>query len=105
MLKFILVIIASYVLLIAVVYLMQGRMLYLPNVAGRALTMTPKDAGMDYQDVSIDTADGVTLHGWFIAGRSSQVLLFFHGNAGNISHRLASIQQFHDLGLSVFIID
>lgn len=105
MLKFILVIIASYVLLIAVVYLMQGRMLYLPNVAGRALTMTPKDAGMDYQDVSIDTADGVTLHGWFIAGQTSQVLLFFHGNAGNISHRLASIQQFHDLGLSVLIID
>jgi len=105
MLKFILVIIASYCLLVAAVYLMQDRMLYLPNVAGRALTMTPEDAGMDYQDVVIDTADGVTLHGWFIAGQSSRVLLFFHGNAGNISHRLASIRQFHDLGLSVLIID
>jgi fermentation-respiration switch protein FrsA (DUF1100 family) len=47
----------------------------------------------------------VTLHGWFIVGRSSRVLLFFHGNAGNISHRLDSIRQFHDLGLSVLIID
>ena len=105
MLKFILVIIASYGLLVAAVYFMQDRMLYLPNVAGRALTMTRKDAGMDYQDVAIDTADGVTLHGWFIAGQSSRVLLFFHGNAGNISHRLASIRQFYDLGLSVLIID
>jgi len=31
--------------------------------------------------------------------------LFFHGNAGNISHRLDSIRQFQDLGLSVLIID
>ena len=51
------------------------------------------------------TTDGVTLHGWFIAGRSSRVLLFFHGNAGNISHRLDSIRQFLALGLSVLIID
>ena len=67
--------------------------------------MTPTDVGMDYQDVTIETADGVTLHGWFIDGRSSQVLLFFHGNAGNISHRLDSIRQFRSLGLSVLIID
>ncbi|NNL45919.1 MAG: alpha/beta hydrolase [Woeseiaceae bacterium] len=80
-------------------------MLYLADVPGRTLTMTPTDVGMDYQDVAIETADGVTLHGWFIAGRTSQVLLFFHGNAGNISHRLDSIRQFRDLGLSVFIID
>ena len=105
MLKFILVVLAGYTLLVAVVYLMQGRMLYLPNVAGRALTMTPGDVGMDYENVAIDTADGVTLHGWFIAGRSSQVLLFFHGNAGNISHRLDSIRQFQELGLSILIID
>jgi fermentation-respiration switch protein FrsA (DUF1100 family) len=67
--------------------------------------MTPADVGMDYEDVPIQTADGLTLHGWFIPGRSSRVLLFFHGNAGNISHRLDSIQQFRELGLSVLIID
>jgi len=105
MLKFILVVAASYSLLVVVVYFMQGRMLYLAEVPGRTLTMTPTDVGMDFQDVSIATTDGVTLHGWFIAGRSSQVLLFFHGNAGNISHRLDSIRQFQDLGLSVLIID
>jgi fermentation-respiration switch protein FrsA (DUF1100 family) len=33
------------------------------------------------------------------------VLLFFHGNAGNISHRRDSIEVFHRLGLNVFIID
>ena len=105
MLKFISVVAACYGLLVVVAYFMQGRMLYLAGVPGRALTMTPTDVGMDYQDVSIKTSDGVMLHGWFIDGRSSQVLVFFHGNAGNISHRLDSIAQFVDLGLSVLIID
>ena len=104
-LKFIFVVVASYGLLVAAVYFMQSRMVYLPGVPGRSLTVTPIDVGMDYQDVFIETADGVTLHGWFVVGRSSQVLLFFHGNAGNISHRLESIRQFRDLGLSVLIID
>ncbi len=103
--KFIFAVVAVYGLLVVVVYFMQSRMLYLPNVSGRDLTLTPSDVGMDYQDVTIETADGVTLHGWFVDGRSSQVLLFFHGNAGNISHRLESIQQFLNLGLSVLIID
>ncbi len=105
MLKFIVVIVACYGLLVVVVYFMQDRMLYLPEVPGRMLTMTPTNAGMDYEDVSIETTDGVTLHGWFVVGQSSQVLLFFHGNAGNISHRLDSIRQFLDLGFSVLIID
>ncbi len=105
MLKFILVVAASYSLLVVVVYFMQGRMLYLAEIPGRTLTMTPTDVGMDFQDVSIATTDGVMLHGWFIAGQSSRVLLFFHGNAGNISHRLDSIAQFRELGLSVLIID
>jgi len=105
MLKFILVVASGYILLVVLVYFMQGRMLYLADVPERTLTMTPTDVGMDYQDVSIETSDGVTLHGWFIAGRSPKVLLFFHGNAGNISHRLDSIAQFQELGLSVLIID
>jgi len=105
MLKLILVVAACYGLLVVVVYVMQGRMLYLSGVPGRTLTMTPADIGLNYQDVSVETSDGVTLHGWFVDGQSSRVLLFFHGNAGNISHRLDSIRQFQGLGLSVFIID
>lgn len=104
-LKFILVVAACYGLLVAVVYLMQGRMLYLANVPGRALVMTPAEVGIEFEDVSVATADGVTLHGWFFPGQATETLLFFHGNAGNISHRLDSIRQFRSLGLSVFIID
>ena len=105
MLKLLLAAVACYAVLVLVVYLMQARMLYLPDVPGRTLDRTPADIGADYTDVSIRTSDGVRLHGWFLPGDSDRVLLFFHGNAGNISHRLESIRQFLRLGLSVLIID
>ena len=105
MLKLLLATIACYAVLALVVYLMQARMLYLPDVPGRTLDRTPADIGADYTDVSIRTSDDVMLHGWLLPGSSDRVLLFFHGNAGNISHRLESIRQFLQLGLSVLIID
>ncbi len=105
MLKFFALLAAGYALVLVAIYLMQGRMLYLPNVPGRALAVTPDAERLDYEDVSIETDDGVTLHGWFVPGGTGRVLLFFHGNAGNISHRLESIRQFRNLEMSVFIID
>ena len=87
-------------------FLMQARLLYYPNIPSRELTARPNDAGLDYESVSIAASDGVSIHGWFVAAQPEKgTLLFFHGNAGNISHRLDSIKIFHDLGLSTFIID
>ena len=94
-----------YGLLVAVIYLGQTRMIYLPDLPGRELSAIPTDIGLEYRDVTLRASDSVRLHGWFVPGESSRVLLFFHGNAGNISHRLDSIRQYHQLGLSVFIID
>ena len=93
-------------LLSVYVYFMQSRMLYYPNMPGRALAATPADIGLLYQDVAFAAEDGIELHGWFIPGEKARgTLLFFHGNAGNISHRLESIRLFHELGLNVFIFD
>ena len=95
---------AIYLALLVIVYLLQSRMLYFPNLPGRSLDATPGDAGLEYEDVAITTADGVTLHGWHIPAAASRgTVLFFHGNAGNISHRLDSIALFHRLGLDVLI--
>ena len=58
MLKLLLVIAAVYGVLLVYTYLTQSRMLYLPNMPGRALTATPADIGFDYEDVSIETTDG-----------------------------------------------
>ncbi len=87
-------------------FLMQSKLLYYPDLPSRKLTASPVDIGLDYSPVTIKTSDGVTIHGWFVAAQPEKgTLLFFHGNAGNISHRLDSIKIFHDLGLSTYIID
>jgi uncharacterized protein len=95
-----------YVLLALTVYLLQGKMVFLSGLPGRALTATPGDIGLEYDDVSLTTSDDERLHGWYVPAADSRgVALFFHGNAGNISHRLDSIGIFHQLGLDTLIID
>jgi hypothetical protein len=95
-----------YVLLALTVYLLQGKMVFLSGLPGRALTATPGDIGLEYEDVSLTTSDDERLHGWYVPAADRRgVVLFFHGNAGNISHRLDSIGIFHQLGLDTLIID
>src|SRR5262245_40620165 len=93
---------ASYVLLGAYVYFFQSRLIYFPNMPGRALIATPADIGLAFEEARITTADGLELHGWYVpAGTGAPAVLFCHGNAGNISHRLDRLQIFHDMGLAV----
>ncbi|MDH3329886.1 MAG: alpha/beta hydrolase [Desulfobulbaceae bacterium] len=95
-----------YFLLCTYLYFMQARMLFYPGLPGRDLRAKPTDIGLEYESVHITTSDSIRLHGWFVkAGRERGTLLFFHGNAGNISHRLDSLRIFNTLGLSVLIID
>ncbi len=97
---------AVYAVILALVFFNQNRLLYLPNLPSRELAATPGQFGLAYEDVHFQAEDGVSLHGWFVprAG-TARTLLFFHGNAGNISHRLDSVAIFARLGLHVFIID
>lgn len=97
---------AAYGLLLLLVYLLQPRLLFLPGVPGRELAATPDLIGIEYRDVELHTSDGETLHGWWLPhDRSRATVLFFHGNAGNISHRLESLEIFHELGVDVLIVD
>jgi len=67
---------------------------------------TPADAGLAFEEHEFHTEDGVKLHGWHIPGDGDDfTVLHFHGNAGNISHRLHLYRRWHDMGLSVFAFD
>ena len=94
-----------YVAIVALLFFFQSRVVHQPG--SRELISDPEDIGLDYEAVHITTADDVRIHGWLIpaSGPRRGVLLFFHGNAGNISHRLDSIRIFHELGLDTLIID
>jgi len=98
--------IGIYAALSIYVYFVQSGMIFYPNMPGRTLISTPEDIGLTYQNVEFVTEDDIKLHGWFIPNKKAKgTLVFFHGNAGNISHRLDSIAIFHDLELNVFIFD
>jgi fermentation-respiration switch protein FrsA (DUF1100 family) len=92
-----------YLIVLVVMYLMQPGMVYFPS---KTLESNPQTVGLPYDDVFLTTADGVRIHAWFVpANPGSATILVCHGNGGNISHRLETIRQFHDLGLSVFLFD
>ncbi len=70
------------------------------------MPVTPGLIGLNYEDVYFKTPDSLTLNGWLIKSTSAKVtILFLHGNAGNISHRLEKLELFHRLGVNVFIVD
>ena len=106
LLPYLLLALTAYLLLLAALYFGQSRLLYYPNLPTRNLSVFPDAKGMRFESLELVTHDGVKLHGWWLpAQRERATLLFFHGNAGNISHRLESLQLFHELGMAVLIFD
>lgn len=94
---------AAYVVVLVVLYLVQDRLLYLPTAS---LPATPADYDLAYEDVTIPTVDGEQLHAWWIpANGACATVLFLHGNAGNISGRIALAEALHDLPANVLLLD
>ena len=97
---------AVWLMLTLFVYVMQERLVFLSRMPGRTIEVTPARIGLDYTDVTLEASDGVRLHGWHVFAEDSVgTVLFLHGNAGNISHRLDSLAIFAALGFDVLIID
>lgn len=95
----------GYVALAALLFVFQSRLIYFPEM-GRTDKGTPAQLRLAFEDVRIATADGETLHGWFVpAAAARATVLFLHGNAGSIVHRLEWLPMFQRLGLSVLLVD
>lgn len=81
--------------------------LYFPD---RQLVATPAQVGMPFEEVWLTASDGVKIHGWYISKRpggqpAAPTILFSHGNAGNISHRLDKAARLLQTGADVFLFD
>lgn len=99
----IIIIAAIYILVALAMFIFQSRFIYFPT---KEISTTPVEIGLSYEDISFATADSLTLSGWFIPSkRNRRTILFCHGNAGNISHRLDSIKLLNELGMNIFIFD
>ena len=63
-------------------------------------------SGVPLEDVWFSGADGTKLFGWHLeAAADRPVILWCHGNAGNVINRLDNLRALHRQGLSVFLFD
>jgi fermentation-respiration switch protein FrsA (DUF1100 family) len=54
------------------------------------------------QEIFIETEDKISLQSYFIHSKhSDKVIIYFHGNAGNIGHRLPDLLKLSSFGLNV----
>jgi uncharacterized protein len=100
------------VLIISIIFLvmiaaLEKQMVYYPVKYPDGF-WDPERFGVTVEDCRFTAEDGVELHGWFAEGVESDLditLLWYHGNAGNITHRLENMRDLLNLGVNVFIID
>jgi fermentation-respiration switch protein FrsA (DUF1100 family) len=91
---------------------LEKKMIYFPSKFPEGYWDTSQFPGQ-IEDCTFRTADGVTLHGWFVHAllvpkvRSEQIrtLLFFHGNGGNITYWTPYLAYLIRLGVNVLIFD
>ncbi len=104
--SFLLLLATGYLAILGYIYFNQTNMLYLPRFAADNSGATPADVGLDYQAITLNTEDDVKLDAWYLPVPDERgVILFCHGNAGNITHRLFTLELLYKLGFSVLIFD
>lgn len=85
------------------VWLIQPRLLYFP---GPAPDVTPGELGLDAERVTLGTADGERLDAWFLPAEAPRgVVIFSHGNAGNLVGRVPAARSLREMGYSVLLYD
>lgn len=110
------------VLIFAALRILEHISLFLPT---RAHQLHPLTYGIPYEELTIKTKDGLNLNAWFLNADAptaglvqaapplppmkrldkNPIVLFFHGNGGNISHRVQKMRYFIQMGASVLIFD
>lgn len=98
--------------LVAFVMLFEDRFIYYPAKYPEG-AWDVDSAAVKVEDVWFRAEDGVRLHGWYCTPRGADggttqrrmTLLWFHGNAGNVTSRFGVVERLAELPAEVFIID
>lgn len=98
----------------------QRSILYMPTADGAKRSpndnmagfRSPSDWRLPYENLTIRTEDGTHINAWLIFQKTSPhaptpyTLVYFHGNAGNMGHRLENLRDMHEhLGVNILIMD
>jgi len=92
-----------YVYRIADLYFHQEKYVYHPEKIWKA---TPASEGLPYEDLKLRSSDRVELSAWYVPSAVSKgSVIFFHGNARNMSSDLDALKMFHGFGFNVLTVD
>mmetsp|Transcript_61299 Transcript_61299/g.142607 ORF Transcript_61299/g.142607 Transcript_61299/m.142607 type:complete len:402 (+) Transcript_61299:84-1289(+) len=109
-------------LLLIILVVRQRSILYVPTPLGTQRSpsnnphgwRSPATWSLPYEDAWIVAEDGTRLHAWFVYQASDKwtkaeapyTFVYFHGNAGNIGHRLENVKDMHKrLQINILIVD
>ncbi len=101
-LKWILVLIVIFVGWLGILYSFQTKIIF-PAV--KEYVQHPLPKSLEWENVSFRTSDDVLLHGWWFDGGHEETVLFFHGNATNISHYTGRLYMLEKLKKNVLFFD
>jgi pimeloyl-ACP methyl ester carboxylesterase len=109
----IIILILLVVTVIGGLYHYQDSLLYYPEQpeSARVFVQTPSSLGLPYENVCLTTKDGCRIVGYFIKQPApimgqTPTVLYFHGNAGNIGHRLHNAQAlYRHCGFNIFLLE
>ena len=99
--------VGGFLFIMAYLYLNQKNMVFFPTAR---LDITPDEIGLAYDDVRINVSDRESIHAWHFPPSdnpdgAARTVIFCHGNGGNISHRLETVQFLLSLGAGVLLFD
>jgi len=101
--RFVVILLSTMLFVSGWMLMFEDQYIYYPT---KEIDHTPATYGLKFQNIHLTTEDGVVLHGWLMPHAKARfTLLHFHGNAGNISHRLHLYEQWHRMGISLLAID
>jgi fermentation-respiration switch protein FrsA (DUF1100 family) len=103
MMKQTLLIAGAALILVLFIYLFQRSFLYFPNT--KKPSRSEFQAG-DMDVIELTTQDGLVLNAWYKpAAKNKPTLLYVHGNAGHIGHRMPLVRPFLNAGLGVLLLE
>ena len=101
MTNFITVGVVVYVVFVTALYVFQRNIMYFPNTS----VPSPVHSGVpEMQPVTLETEDGLNLLAWYRAVEGQPVVVYFHGNAGNIGARGFKVRPYLDAGFGVLLV-
>jgi pimeloyl-ACP methyl ester carboxylesterase len=102
MIRLLLILTTVYVSVGVLAYVFQTHLIFFPGKLDKDFRFIADETS---QEVFLHTKDKETISGLFIQGTREDVILYFHGNAGDLSSWQYVAQDLTSFGFSFFIID